>query len=361
MRVLALLEGAEPSALSGVGHQVLSALERRSFGIERLDYAPAGPARLALAAASFRRDRAAWRARFHTSRRAHRVLSRTLAKRLSASDGQHDVALQVFGWVAGQPRPCAHYVDQTRLMAERGWPQWMPFTRGERAELLMLEREMYRRAAHIFVMGAAARDSLVSDYGVAEGAITIVGGGLSFSDATPAEKLPERPRILFVGRDFERKGGECLLDAFAIVRDRLPDARLDVVGTPRRFDLPGVVGHGKISDRAELAGLYRRSRAFCLPSLYEPYGLVLIEAMAHGVPCVGSRVQAIPEILDHGGAGLLVPPGDPGALADALLAVLTDERLASEIGAAGRARAISELTWDRVAELIAPRLAELAG
>ncbi len=112
--------------------------------------------------------------------------------------------------------------------------------------------------------------------------------------------------------------------------------------------------HGRAHDRERLAALYRDARAFCLPSLYEPYGLVLLEAMAHGVPCVGTSVQAIPEILDQGRAGLLVEPHDPDALAQALVALLSDDDLAHRLGAAGRNFVESELNWDRVAERMAP-------
>jgi glycosyltransferase involved in cell wall biosynthesis len=88
---------------------------------------------------------------------------------------------------------------------------------------------------------------------------------------------------------------------------------------------------------------------FCLPSLYEPYGLVLIEAMAHGVPCVGTAVQSIPEILGAGEAGSIVPPGDEGALAAALLELLIDDELAGRLGMAGRRAVEKGLTWDHVA------------
>src|SRR4029077_2876739 len=138
----------------------------------------------ALAAATIRPSRAAWRARFHTSRMAHRLLSRTLADRIGQLDDDFDLALQVLGWVSGQPRPFALYLDQTRLMAERGWPDWMPLTRRERAEILALERAMYGEAFHVFVMGAQARDSLVGDYGVNPSRVTVVGGGVNF-DSMP--------------------------------------------------------------------------------------------------------------------------------------------------------------------------------
>jgi glycosyltransferase involved in cell wall biosynthesis len=288
------------------------------------------------------------------------VQTRTLARRLARLDSEFDVALQVHGWVGRQPRPFALYVDQTRLMAERGWPQWMPFSPRERSELLALERAMYGDAAHLFAMGSPARESLVDDYGVDASRISVVGGGAGFDPLPPARAAAGEPAILFVGREFERKGGDDLLRAFERVRAEVPGARLDVVGSSRRIGAPGVAVHGRVADRGALSELYRSARAFCLPSRYEPYGLVLIEAMAHGVPCVGAAVQSIPEILDGGRAGVLVPPRDPGSLADALIGLLTDDALARRLGAAGRERVEASLTWDAVAGRIAPVLAALA-
>lgn len=359
-RVLGLVEGDPEGALSGVGQHLLEALSAHLPVVGTIDFAPRGLGRLAVAAATFRPDRARWRARFHTSRLAHRVLSRNLASRLSELDREFDVVLQIHGWVRGQPNPYTLFVDQTRLMAERGWPEWMPFGRGERDELLRLETEMYRGAVHLFAMGEPGRRSLVADYGVDEGTVSVVGGGLRFPGLPPARELTAEPAILFVGREFRRKGGESLLRAFELVREEVPGATLHLVGAAGRFDSPGVVNHGKVSGDRALAELYAGARVFTLPSLYEPYGLVLIEAMAHGVPCVGTRVQSIPEILDQGRAGLLVPPDDPPALAQALLDLLRDDDLASGLGAEGRGWVERSLTWDHVAERMAPVLARVA-
>jgi starch synthase len=355
-QILGLAEGVSPASLSGIPYSLFRALDRRFPAVRRLDYSLRGPARLAVAAATFRPSRAIWRARFHTSRLSHRALSRTLARRLGELDEECDLALQVLGWVRGQPRPYALYVDQTRLMAERGWPEWMPLARGERPQLLALERSMYEGASHLFTMGTPARDSLVGEYGVDPSRIAVVGGGLSFETLPSQSRISQAPTILFVGRDFERKGGDCLLRAFQRVRAQLPEATLQIVGVSDRIPGEGVIDHGKISSRERLSELYAGARVFCLPSRYEPYGLALIEAMAHGVPCVGATVESIPEILDEGKAGVLVPPGDEEALADALLELLTDDELAGSLGSAGRQRVEAELTWDHVAERMTPAL-----
>jgi glycosyltransferase involved in cell wall biosynthesis len=282
-----------------------------------------------------------------------------MRKRTGRLSTDFDLALQVHGWVSGQPRPYAIYVDQTRLMAETGWPAWMPFSAGERNTLLNLERSMYAEAAHLFVMGEPARDSLGSDYGVEESRISVVGGGLPYDDPPVPQPLRDEPSILFIGRYFERKGGRVLLEAFDLVRKRVPGATLSIVGAGRDFGVSGVTGYGKVADRQELGNLFRRARALCLPSLYEPYGLVLIEAMAHGIPCVGSAVQSIPEILDEGRAGLLVAPGDADELAEALIRLLTDDELAGSLAAIGPRRVAESLTWDHVAARIAPVLETL--
>ena len=356
LRILGLVEGDPDTALSGVARHLFDALDRPFDVVDRLDFGMRGAQRAAIGAATFRPSRASWRARFHTSRLSHRVLSRNLRRRAAGTSAEFDLALQVHGWVSGQPRPYAIYVDQTRLMAERGWADWMPFSRREREELLRLERSMYAEAAHLFVMGEPARYSLGVDYGVEESRISVVGGGLPYDDPPRPGQLTDEPSILFIGRDFERKGGRVLLEAFDLVRKEVPGATLSIVGAARDFGVPGVTGHGKVGDRQELANLYRRARAFCLPSLYEPYGLVLIEAMAHGIPCVGSAVQSIPEILDQGGAGLVVPPGDVTELAEALISLLTDDELAGSLAANGPRWVEESLTWDHVAARIAAAL-----
>jgi glycosyltransferase involved in cell wall biosynthesis len=215
---------------------------------------------------------------------------------------------------------------------------------------------MYGGAFHTFVMGSAARESLIEDYEQDPSRITVVGGGLSFETFPPVRKLAIEPRVLFVGRDFERKGGDCLLRAFALVRKEIPSASLHIAGAAPRDWPPGVVSHGKISDRDELIALYRHARVFTLPSHYEPYGLVLLEAMAHGLPCVGTEVQAIPEMLGNGQAGLLVPPGEVEPLAAALIRLLTRYDTALQLGSTGRRLVEEGLTWDHVAERMVPAL-----
>jgi alpha-maltose-1-phosphate synthase len=95
--------------------------------------------------------------------------------------------------------------------------------------------------------------------------------------------------------------------------------------------------------------------------VYEPLGIVNLEAMACGTAVVGSRVGGIPEVVDDGVTGLLVPPNDPASLADAMNALLHDPMRAAEMGSAGRERAVAEFSWGAVAAQTAALYAELTG
>ncbi len=161
----------------------------------------------------------------------------------------------------------------------------------------------------------------------------------------PGELAPgdaERRAILFVGRHEPRKGLDVLLDAFARL-DR--DAVLWVAGEGPNTEAlkasapPGVVWLGRISD-AELAQRLRAATVFCAPSLHgESFGVVLLEAMAAGTPVVASDISGYRDVARGGREAVLVPGGDPAALAEGLRRVLDDPSLAGSLVEAGTARA----------------------
>jgi alpha-maltose-1-phosphate synthase len=98
---------------------------------------------------------------------------------------------------------------------------------------------------------------------------------------------------------------------------------------------------------------------FAIPSLYEPLGIVNLEAMACGTAVAGSRVGGIPEVVADGKTGILVPPDDPGELATALNILVRDPGLAEAMGRAGRDRAVAEFGWTAVAEQTVSLYSEL--
>ncbi len=184
---------------------------------------------------------------------------------------------------------------------------------------------------------------------------------------------PARPYVIFVGRITRQKGVPVLLRAASMLD---PSAQLvlcaGAADTPQlanevatlvaglREMRSGVVWIPEMLPKAEIVQLLTHALVFVCPSLYEPLGIVNLEAMACATAVVASRVGGIPEVVDGSVTGLLVQPDDPVSLADALNALLRDPGRATAMGVAGRERAVAEFSWDTVAAQTAALYAELA-
>jgi glycosyltransferase involved in cell wall biosynthesis len=186
---------------------------------------------------------------------------------------------------------------------------------------------------------------------------------------TGSRETRSPPMVLFVGRLVARKGVDDLLRAFAIVKSRLPEVRLSIVGDgPEMEHLVRLRGQLGLSDSVDFKGTltgprldqeYEQSSLFVLPSkdvasdpANEGLGLALIEASMHSKPLVGTLHGGIPEIVRHGENGLLVPPGDPNALAAAVVTILTDPERARSMGSAALQSALSRFSWDRATDVL---------
>jgi phosphatidylinositol alpha-mannosyltransferase len=183
-----------------------------------------------------------------------------------------------------------------------------------------------------------------------------------FTDAEPFEHLRDGTlNILFVGRFEERKGLIHLLKAYHRLRKRRVDARLLVVGEGarrreyRRFvglrQIRDVEWLGRVSD-ADKARYFASADIFCSPATgQESFGVVLLEAMAAGVPIVASDIHGYKNVVQRNVQGLLVEPRNPRALAAALYKLAMDPELRHQLGDAGRQRA-PDYSWDSVTERI---------
>ncbi len=170
--------------------------------------------------------------------------------------------------------------------------------------------------------------------------------------------------MLFVGRLASNKGLEGLVTAFAPLSRRDPSARLVLVGEDggmgsnvdaraRSLGLSDrVLRLGHVADDAMLANAFREARMTVLPSDYEAFGLVLLESLAQGTPVVASAVGGIPEVVEDGKAGILVPPGDATALGAALDRLWSDPDLGRRLGAFGRSEVVPRYTWESAAQKI---------
>jgi phosphatidylinositol alpha-mannosyltransferase len=206
-------------------------------------------------------------------------------------------------------------------------------------------------------VSAAARDA-VAKYFTADW--TIVPNGVDTTRFTPgaprAAAMPTgRPIVLFVGRFDPRNGLPVLIDAFKRLRTQGTSAQLIVVGDgPLRSRYVALADGrddirflGHVDDGLER--YYAHAAVYACPATLGSFGITLLEAMACGTPIVCYDTPGFRGVVDHERQALLTPPGDAGALADALTRVLEDDALRKRLGSAGRNRA-SAFAWPRIAE-----------
>jgi glycosyltransferase involved in cell wall biosynthesis len=208
-----------------------------------------------------------------------------------------------------------------------------------------LETSVYHRVRCNLVMSAFIRDSLIQDYHCDPARIAVVGAApnLPPSPAIPDNADYSNRTILFVGIDWERKGGPVLVEAFRKVRKTLPDARLIIAGATPHLHEPNIEIAGRIP-LAEVSCLLLRSTVLALPSLREPQGVNAIEAMMHGIPVVATNIGALPEMVQDRKTGLIVPPNDPDALATALTDLLSNPIRCRRYGRAARQSAMDRFS-----------------
>lgn len=256
----------------------------------------------------------------------------------------HDMSLALLPWC---------YTWKMRLIVPRVLPR------------------VVRRARLVLTPSRATRDDVIRLLRVDPARVRVIphAAPRGFDPAGAAPDAAAPPYFLFVGNLEPRKNLARTLRAFARVARSLPDHRFviagaagwkyeDVLQEAARPDLAGRVELRGYVDERELPALYRNAVAFVYPSLYEGFGMPVIEAMACGTPVLTSNVAALPELAD--GAAVLVDPLDEKALADAMHALATDAGLRERLRRQGPARA-AEYSWERTCDLTLDAYREAAG
>ena len=226
----------------------------------------------------------------------------------------------------------------------------------DRRALFDAERQALATACGCIVTSGATGRRL-ADFGCGPGSVRVVPPGLDRPDAVPVRDGAGPVRLLCVANLIPRKGHDVLLEALAGLAHL--DWRLDLVGpAPDRAWAARIAGtaarhpaaaririHREVDDPS---GFYRRSDVFVLASRHEGFGMALAEAMAFGLPVLSCRAGAISDTVPAD-AGILVHPDDPAAFAAALSRLITDARLRSRLGTAGRAASRQFADWDATA------------
>jgi len=186
--------------------------------------------------------------------------------------------------------------------------------------------------------------------------------GVDTSQFQPGKRTSSDPTILFVGSLVESKGLKYLIEAMPRIVNGFPGARLVVIGrgsgqngfrelartlhVEKNVLFEGFVEHGAIHS------YFQQCDIFCLPTLSEAFGMVLLEAMSCAKPVVATNVGGIPEIVEHGRSGLLVPPSNSQALAEAITSLLQDADLRGKMGRHNRTLCEQRYDWDKIIDVI---------
>ena len=218
------------------------------------------------------------------------------------------------------------------------------------------QHDVFSRATGVMAMSSAYAESLVTESGLAPEKVHVVYPGapaLSADTNTKPPRLRERPRtkLLFIGTTFLVKAGDIVLKAFELLRREDPSLTLTIVGPdtwPVEGPIPdGVDFRGRVP-RSEIVSIMDEHDLFVMPSRLEGFGMVFVEAMARGLPCIGRRAFAMPELIEDGVTGAIVDTLDPAVVAQAVLNTLANDAIFAEVDRRA-AEVAQRFTWERTA------------
>jgi glycosyltransferase involved in cell wall biosynthesis len=199
-------------------------------------------------------------------------------------------------------------------------------------------RQVFKRAAGFVAWSNWTKQSFIEDYRCREEDVVVIPPGIELSDFAPGARSHEVPRILFVGGDFIRKGGDLLMEVF---RKRLR-GRAEMVLVTRSMVIPepGVEVHRDVgANSPKLRKLYADCDIFALPTRADCYSVACMEALAAGMPIVATSVGGIPDLVRNGETGYLIEPDDAAALGDALELLVTNHTKRASMSQACRQEA----------------------
>jgi len=345
---------------SGSGRGFVDALRAAGAHVDVYDAELKSWRRAAAAALTYHPTRARWQQRYGLGTVPFLARSARVNAALSGASRRYDAVIQIgatfsINRAARRGAPYILYCDSNVASSSRGAPNSAAskLSPEELQSAWGREQRVYDAADRIWTMSDALASSFRDDFAQSPAKITTIYAGPN-NPPSPISGVRREPRILFIGKDHQRKGSAVLLEAFEIVRRELPEAELHLVGGIKApVERPGVVSHGfvacsTVAGRGQFDHLFATASVFCLPSRYEPFEIAFVEAMRAGLPCIGSRSWAMPEIIDEGKTGWLVDDGSVEELAAVLIAALRDRAKCAAMGALGRERSLGRFTWEHV-------------
>ena len=297
---------------------------------------------------------------FHKSSLAFKLKSKEVEKTIKQLKEKPDLVFHLYCmwcpiWETSEI-PYTIFSDYTMSLAIKDWSDWVPFsTQKEQDAWLACEKQAYQRAYHLFPMSDMVKSSLIEDYGIKPEKITVIGSSGNFKEPYEGEKHLGSKCILFNGSDFERKGGDLVLAAFKQVRQAIPEAKLIVVGKKLENIEDGIENPGSVSN-SQIHEWLLRTDLVVAPARCEPFGLLLVEAMNYGVPCIVSKTGGMPEIVDNEVNGIVIDQPTPELLAKEIIRLLSNLDLLKSMSTRARQSVKSKFNWETIAKNIVQTL-----
>ena len=244
------------------------------------------------------------------------------------------------------------YTDHT-LLENRYYPDFDESKDLLCDEWISLEKNIYDNATMVLTRYAKIVKSIVNDYSCDRSKVKCIYYA-PYNESNPGTQNDNKystQNILFVGIDWERKGGPILLRAFRRIVSEYPEAKLTIVGCTPDINSPNVDVVGKIS-KEQLTEHYENASIFCLPTVKEHAGIVFTEAMRYRLPVIGTKIGAIPEYVDEGENGYLVDANSIDQLTDALVKLLEDREKRMAFGKNSYKKYCETFTLDVVSRKI---------
>ncbi len=213
------------------------------------------------------------------------------------------------------------------------------------------EQKIYQDATMIFTFGSLISWSVINYYNIPESKVitAFAGSNVLIEGVTNIEKYAKK-NILFVGVEWERKGGPILLKVFEKILAKHPDASLTIIGCSPKISLPNCNVVGKIPVE-EVAQYYNNASVFCLPTLREPFGIVFIEAMKYRLPIIANNIGSLPDLVKNDYNGYLID-NNAEKYADIICKLFDEPEKSKSLGENGYNFAQSKLTWPLVGKNI---------
>lgn len=362
---------ASETAFSGTAKKMYESLVSRGHSVVSVNSELTGLRRAKVAAMTVSLDRTRWRSRFRYGNDS--AVCRAVAASDSLGNKPVDAILQIgatYDPPACDQIPYAIYADWNMALTAKDAIAGGGKSGGlDIKEIEAIGREharRYRGASAVFTISERLRKSFIEDYDLDPDRVQTAYAGPNFDTNLIDETLQQPkqstvPTVLFIAKEFQRKGASTVAAAFSMLQKAMPDAQLVFAGAevmPLEFRQLSNVVHlgfldkGNATQLKRLLSAYRNADVLVLPSRHDPFPTVIREAMFFGIPCVASDIWAMPEMIVDGQTGFMVPVDDAEALSDRILKLLKDESLRTKFGQMARARAESMFSWNAVGKVL---------